>query len=149
MAHFRIGRPEYYEQRPAWLRRKDARDNALFALGSDEDRTAPVVVILELAPGARIERHGHACERFEIVVAGSLETEDGAVLQPGDVMRARANELYGPIIAGPQGCTTAEYFSDASGVHQLLFEQDGEVRVFRVLEGDAVPFPEPQKPGGV
>ena len=50
---------------------------------------------------------------------GSLRV-DGRTLRPGDVMTARPGELYGPHVAGPEGCTTAEVFGALDGVFRVI-----------------------------
>src|SRR5438094_887557 len=93
-----------------------------FVLADDPaDATAPAVVLLKMPPGYRLFRHAHICHRFEVVVEGTLEAH-GETLRPGDVMRARAGELYGPHVAGPDGCTTAEVFGSLEGVFRVLAE---------------------------
>jgi len=58
-----------------------------------------------------------------VIVAGSLLV-DGEVLGPGDVMATPAGEMYGPHVAGPDGCTTVEIFSSITGNGNLLLETD-------------------------
>jgi predicted metal-dependent enzyme (double-stranded beta helix superfamily) len=85
----------------------------------DED-SAPSVTMLELPPGGVLPRHAHRCWRFEVIVRGSIETSDGKVLGPGDVMISPPGEMYGPHTAGPEGVLTAEVFSQNDAA--LVFE---------------------------
>jgi hypothetical protein len=83
--------------------------------------------------------HAHTCERFEVIVRGSLEV-DGRLVGPGHVMTAAPGELYGPHVAGPEGCATAEVFSDLEGVFRILVEQpDGGVREYDARKGELPP----------
>jgi len=92
----------------------------LFVLDDDPQAWAsPAVVVLEMPPDYVLFRHAHVCHRFEVVVKGSIEA-DGRVLGPGDVMTARPGEMYGPHIAGPQGCTTVEVFGSLEGVFRVI-----------------------------
>src|SRR5689334_12354702 len=68
------------------------------------------IVIMDMKPGFVIPRHRHGCDRFEMVVKGSLFSGDD-ILYPGDVMVAHADESYGPKMAGPDGCMTVEFFA--------------------------------------
>ncbi|HEY8217466.1 MAG TPA: hypothetical protein VIH82_10050, partial [Acidimicrobiia bacterium] len=95
---------------------------------------APAAVVLVMPPDYVLFRHGHPCERFEVVVKGSLEA-NGRVLEPGAVMTARPGELYGPHVAGPDGCTTVE-FSSQEGVYRVLCETDGGVREYDFRRGE-------------
>jgi hypothetical protein len=90
-------------------------------LGPDDPST-PLIALLDMPPGRVIARHAHQCERFEMVVRGSLDVGD-RMLHPGDVMTAAPGEFYGPKVAGPEGCTTVEVFSKQVGVAgEILYE---------------------------
>jgi hypothetical protein len=91
--------------------------------------------MLQMPPNYRLFRHGHICHRFEVVVKGSLEA-GGKILKPGDVMTARPGELYGPHVAGPEGCTTAEVFGSHEGVYRVIAESDDGPREFDFRKGE-------------
>ena len=93
-----------------------------FPLGDANNDSTPVAVVVEMQPGFVIMRHAHPCDRFEVIVRGTLETED-RVLRPGDVMVSAAGELYGPKTAGKDGCTTIEVFGTAAGVTKRIEER--------------------------
>ncbi len=110
-----------------------------FALGDANDDQTPVAVIVEMKPGFVIMRHAHPCDRFEVIVRGTLESED-RVLRPGDVMVSKAGELYGPKTAGKDGCTTIEVFSNAAGVTKRIEERPDGSLVTTDLEQFDVAF---------
>jgi hypothetical protein len=98
-----------------------------FPVGDADSDATPVAVIVEMPPGFVIMRHAHPCARFEVIVRGTLESED-KILRPGDVMVSAAGELYGPKKAGPDGCTTIEVFATAPGVTKRIEERaDGSI----------------------
>jgi anti-sigma factor ChrR (cupin superfamily) len=98
-----------------------------FPLGDANNDTTPVAVVVEMKPGFVIMRHAHPCDRFEVIVRGTLEAED-RTLHVGDVMVSAAGELYGPKTAGKDGCTTIEVFGTAAGVTQRIEERpDGSI----------------------
>ena len=70
------------------------------------------------------------------MVKGTLDVGDGTVLGPGDAMTARPGEMYGPHVAGPEGCTTVEFFSSADGGFRVLCESDEGPRDFDVRRGE-------------
>ncbi len=76
---------------------------------------------LEMDPGFVIARHAHNYDRFEVIVKGTLYIGD-RVYGPGDVMTAHAHEFYGPKVAGPDGCTTMEFFAQRREGDYLRFE---------------------------
>ena len=95
----------------------------MHVLGDPADESAPATLIFTMAPNSVLPRHAHSCERFEVVLEGSLKVEDNELeLGPGDVMIARPGEAYGPHTAGPEGCRTLEIFSTLAGAHSILFE---------------------------
>jgi hypothetical protein len=108
---------------------------------NDEERfSSPAAHLLPMPPGYRLFRHGHPCYRFEIVVQGSLELGDGRIAGVGDVFTAEPGTLYGPHTAGPEGCTTIEFFSRLEAAYTLLYEgPDGEILEADVRKGEMPP----------
>jgi hypothetical protein len=103
--------------------------STLHVLGEPSDETAPAALIFTMPPNSVIPRHSHNCERFEVILEGSLRVDD-LVLGPGDVMIARKGDAYGPHVAGPQGCRTLEIFSTLAGAHHVFYETpDGPLSV--------------------
>ena len=93
---------------------------AYFLLGERKDNP-PTVVTLRMGPNWTLPRHAHDCHRFEIVVQGTLDVGD-RILKPGDIMITEPGIAYGPHIAGPEGCTTFEIFSDHRGSYVTLVD---------------------------
>lgn len=90
-------------------------DLGVVVLGSKADNP-PSVMLLRLPPGHVLERHAHDTHRMEVVVKGSIITPDGRVLRAGDVSTSEPGEFYGPLTAGPEGCTSVEIFGDVRGM---------------------------------
>src|ERR1700679_2958365 len=113
---------------PAWFDKilGDAGMNAsripLWHLDKTEGLSVPAAFLLQMPAGYTLFRHGHPCERFEVVVQGSLDVGDGRTAGVGDIFTADAGTLYGPHTAGPEGCTTIEIFSAVEGMFRLLYE---------------------------
>ena len=95
-----------------------------FPLGDPDNDATPVAVTVEMPPGFTIMRHAHPCDRFEVIVRGTLKDGD-RILRAGDVMTSKAHEMYGPKTAGKDGCTTIEVFGNAPGVTQRIEERPG------------------------
>jgi hypothetical protein len=118
---------DYYESHPddlQMLTEINAVSNlktSTYVLGDALDDAAPTAAIIQYPPNWVLPRHTHACERIEIVIEGSIAVDE-LTLGPGDVMEARAGELYGPHVIGPEGCKTVEIFSTRRGYHLLTFE---------------------------
>jgi len=133
--------PEYADLTGAIKTTGDDPDNAatgtrMFVLADDPNSwDSPAVVMLQMPPNYVLFRHAHICQRFEVVVTGSLEA-GGKTFRPGDVMTAKPGELYGPHTAGPEGCTTAEVFGSLEGVFRVLAESPDGVREFNFLQGE-------------
>jgi hypothetical protein len=127
--------PEHLKDMGQILAASGLTPATLHVMGDPDDESAPAALIFTTPPGGEIPRHAHKCERFEIILEGSLHVDD-MVLGPGDVMVARSGEAYGPHIAGPEGCRTLEIFSTLAGAHhQILETPDGPVEIeFGTLE---------------
>jgi hypothetical protein len=106
---------------------------SFFALGDPDDPGTAVANMLEMPPNFVLPRHAHDCERLEMVVRGTLEV-DGEILRPGDISLARPMEMYGPHVAGPEGCVTLEFFSSMQGVGQVILDTPDGPEVTRYLE---------------
>jgi hypothetical protein len=121
--------PEHLKDMGQILAESGLTPATLHVMGEPCDEAAPAALIFTTPPGGEIPRHAHKCERFEIILEGSLHV-DGMVLGPGDVMIARSGEAYGPHIAGPEGCRTLEIFSTLAGAHHKILETpDGPVEI--------------------
>jgi len=124
---------------PAWFEKElaacgmNASALGLWHLDKIEEWSVPAAYFLKMPPNYTLFKHGHPCQRFEIVIQGSLEIGDGRTATVGDTFTADAYTLYGPHTAGPEGCTTIEIFSAVEGMFRLLYEgPNGEI-----LEADA------------
>jgi hypothetical protein len=103
-----------------------------------DDYDAPGAIILDMPPGFVLYRHAHECSRIEVVLRGSVDVGD-RTLHPGDVMTAGAFEMYGPHIAGPDGATTVEFFTNFSASWKTIYATPrGPVQV-DALAGDLRP----------
>jgi hypothetical protein len=112
------------------------RVTQIYVLDDDPEASdAPAVVMLDMPPGYVLFRHAHICHRFEVVVKGSMRAGD-RTLVAGDVMVARPGEFYGPHVAGPEGCTTAEVFGTLDGVFRVLAGPGGQTREYDFREGE-------------
>jgi hypothetical protein len=112
----------------------------LWHLDSKQDMSNPAAFLLRMPPGYTLFRHGHPCQRFEVVIQGSLEVGDGRTAGVGDIFTAEPFTLYGPHTAGPDGCTTIEVFSEVEGMFRLLYEgPNGEIVEANALNGEMPP----------
>jgi hypothetical protein len=131
--HLAIDDPGFWGQCPAdylqpLITRSD-RDGvplSIFAMGDPHDPDSPAFAVFKMGPGQILPRHSHPCQRFEVIVQGSMEVqspeEGGMWLKTGDVMLASPDELYGPHMAGPDGFTVVEYFSRLAGLYDITLE---------------------------
>ena len=118
---------------------------SLFALGDANDDDTPMVFILKMEPGFILTQHAHPCERLEVIVRGSLIVGDKTYV-PGDILTAAPEELYGPKIAGPEGCTTAEVFAKATGAYERITEDEtGKRATANLITGFGEAFAEQRR----
>jgi hypothetical protein len=138
--------PDWYAE-PLAAAGIDPAHSSTWILSANPDETrgdSPSAYLLTMQPGYVLFRHGHPCFRFEVIIQGSLEIGDGRTATVGDVFTAEPGELYGPHTAGPEGCTTIEFFSRLEAAYTLLYEgPDGEVAVADVRKGEVPPDYQP------
>lgn len=104
-----------------------------FTLGKIADNPM-FVTPLRMEPGYILPRHAYDCHRMELIVQGSMDVGE-RVLGPGDVMITEPGVLYGPHIAGPEGCTAFDICSEFEGGHRLLLQDEaGELVTFNMLQ---------------
>lgn len=110
-----------------------------FVLGDPNDDAAPLTSVSQAAPLGVVPYHAHGCNIMMLVIEGSLYLPD-RVLYPGDCLVAGPHEFYGPEVAGPAGCTRAEFFAAAHGAFNVEFRlRDGRIVTQHLLEGDRIP----------
>lgn len=99
-----------------------------FVVGDEDDPEAPVVFRVSFPPGCEVAAHTHDCDYCEIILEGSQQVTR-RWHHAGDIRIAKAGTAYGPLIAGPEGCTVLVIFTagncparplakgDATGLH--------------------------------
>ena len=127
MTTYRQQDPDFWSSEPDFLKPLQALCEPFglqirhFVMGDPDVPTTPTAAVLKMPPGHVLVRHSHPCERLEVIVAGTLQVGD-EVLVPGDVMQTPAGVMYGPHIAGPDGCTTVEIFSSITGNGNITYD---------------------------
>jgi hypothetical protein len=96
------------------LARRSGMEIGAIRMGSQTEERPPMAQLLQVPPGGVVPKHSHDCVRVEVLVRGSLDVGNGLLLYPGDVMISQPGEFYGPNVAGPEGATTVEIFSDCT-----------------------------------
>lgn len=123
MAFISMDEPKFWENCPKELEhliQGGLTGLAYFLLGDKKDNP-PTVVTLRMGPNWVLPRHAHDCYRFEIVAQGTLDVGE-RILKPGDIMISEPGISYGPHIAGPEGCTTFEIFSNHKASYVTLLD---------------------------
>jgi hypothetical protein len=122
MAFLAMDDPGFWARYPQELEPlfKSGLAASYFLLGKKSENP-PTVIALRMAPNFVLVRHAHNCHRFEVVVQGALDVGE-RVLKPGDVMITEPGVAYGPHVAGPEGCTTFEFFTNYVASHTTLVE---------------------------
>ena len=88
-------------------------------LGAEGDPTRPLLVITRFPPNAVLPRHFHQDVFMDAVVAGSSNI-DGNWHQAGTIRWFPPKKMYGPVVAGPDGCTLLEFYVDDRGFRTTL-----------------------------
>jgi hypothetical protein len=97
-----------------WITNPDGTiQYARFQLGVDERGAATTMLVVKYAPGCHVAPHYHGADYCSIVVAGSIEVTRHTH-EVGSMRFVNAGTTYGPLVAGPEGCTVVDIF--ATGV---------------------------------
>ncbi len=129
MTTFRQADPGFWSSQPEFLKPLQAACEPFglrirhFVMGDPDDPGTPSAAVLEMPAGYVLPRHAHPCERLEVIIAGTLLVGDDALV-PGDVMTTPAGEMYGPHVAGPDGCTTVEIFRSVMGNGNITLDTE-------------------------
>jgi hypothetical protein len=91
----------------------------VFTLGEEGDKTRPLLLITRFPPNAVLPRHYHQDVFMDAVVAGSSNIA-GEWHEAGTVRWFPAKAMYGPVVAGPDGCTLLEFYVDDPGFRTTL-----------------------------
>lgn len=99
-----------------------------FHIGDPDSDSSVAVFKLVFEPHARVEAHKHACDYCEIILEGSQQVTR-RWHHAGDIRIAKANTAYGPLIAGPEGCTVLVIFSEGDKWPALTLAKPGQESV--------------------
>jgi hypothetical protein len=91
----------------------------VFTLGEEGDKTRPLLLVTRFPPNAVLPRHYHQDVFMDAVVAGSSNIA-GEWHEAGTVRWFPAKAMYGPVVAGPDGCTLLEFYVDDPGFRTTL-----------------------------
>ena len=79
-------------------------------IGDDSDPRATRAFIVKWPPRCRVDVHTHESDYCEIILEGTQKV--GADwFCAGDVRMAKAGTMYGPLVAGEDGCTIIVIFN--------------------------------------
>jgi hypothetical protein len=88
-------------------------------MGAEGDATRPILVLTHFPPNAVLPRHFHGKTFIDAVVAGT-STMEGETHGAGTVRVFPDEVMYGPVVAGPEGCVLLEFYVDAPGFATTL-----------------------------
>jgi quercetin dioxygenase-like cupin family protein len=83
-------------------------------LGVDEQGASTTVMVVRYEPGSEVRPHYHDLDYCSIVVEGAIEVtrQHHGV---GSMRVVKAGTAYGPLRAGPDGCTVIDVFATGRG----------------------------------
>lgn len=83
-----------------------------FVVSADQDdKSAPVVFRVEFPPNCYVAAHKHETDYCEIILSGSQQITR-QWHHAGDLRIVKAGTAYGPLVAGPEGCTVLAIFAE-------------------------------------
>lgn len=127
------GKKRRPQVRFTWLEPGEWTQHALLALknvnhfiGDQAEKNSVMMTIVEYAPNAVVEPHYHLVDYASVVVRGSIEITKKQE-HVGAIRLVKAGVGYGPLRAGPEGCTVLDIFAlgdrDPSAVSAQYFEK--------------------------
>lgn len=78
-----------------------------------DDPKGPCTVVFTLPPGLEGAAHYHGTEQCFVVIDGSVRI-GRTWYGPGSVRIQEAGSVYGPLLAGPEGCRAIAFYGDRS-----------------------------------
>jgi hypothetical protein len=102
-----------------------------------------MVVLGRYGPGLVIERHGHASDNLVYVLEGHLDV-GGHPCPAGTLITLERGAVFGPLIAGPEGCLLFETWGD--DVTPVPADKEGYARVLAERGITRLPNPRFERP---
>jgi hypothetical protein len=94
-----------------WVHDPDKKlSHSTVRLSIDERGAGTTIVIAKYEPGAVVGPHYHHADYCSVVVEGSIEITRRKHTV-GSMRVVKAGTTYGPLIAGPEGCTMVDIFA--------------------------------------
>lgn len=95
-------------------------------------------------PGALSAQHGHHGDHINYILKGEIRSAQGDVCGPGTHIMLEYGDVFGPWVAGPEGCTLYGYVGggDASS---FAGDLDLWQRWLDQHEAEQVPVPMPKR----
>ena len=84
--------------------------SSCFMIGDPRNGDSVAVFIVDFAPGAVVGAHSHRVDYTSVVVRGSIQVTK-KVETVGSIRFVTRGTGYGPLVAGPEGCTVMEVFA--------------------------------------
>jgi anti-sigma factor ChrR (cupin superfamily) len=84
-----------------------------------DDADSPYMSMVHFEPGHTAEVHSHMSDYCEIILEGT-EQVSRTWYGPGSVRIARGGTFYGPLVAGPEGCTKLVIMRDGSQAKKVF-----------------------------
>ena len=105
----RIGFKDVSWREPGNWIRQDSLQYVMERIGQNPENGTGVLVV-RYDPNAVIGVHYHQCDYCSVVVEGSIEISH-IKHETGSMRFVKAGTVYGPLVAGPEGCTMIDIFA--------------------------------------
>jgi hypothetical protein len=91
----------------------DAAPFGMTTLNMGDDPQGPAAVVFSLPPNLEFATHYHETEQCFVVLEGSIRI-GRTWFGPGSVRVQDEGSVYGPGLAGPEGCKAISFYGDRS-----------------------------------
>lgn len=98
--------------------------SVMLDIGDEADDDRPMVVIVDYPPGQHVAPHHHETDYLSIMVRGDM-TVTGRPHRVGSMRFVGRGTAYGPLLAGPDGCTVIDVFLHRSGLAPVMTPKEG------------------------
>ena len=95
-------------------------------------------------PGAMTPRHGHHGDHINLILEGEIRSQQGHVCRAGSHILLEYGDVFGPWVAGPEGCKLYGFMGGGEG---RSFK--GDLSTWEpwlmLHEAEVVPIPKPKR----
>jgi hypothetical protein len=100
-----------WKERERWIHHSElAFKTSRYIIGNQDLGNQVLLAFVDYEPGALVDAHAHLVDYASVVLRGSIEVTR-TLEEVGSIRLVDAGTSYGPLRAGPEGCTVLDIFA--------------------------------------